>query len=86
MPLVSDNVDKFTTHKMCVCPEFCNKCSVRYRLVKKCPPDLENCEVTSNDIMLEAGEDDSHRVRPVRYIDDNGEEEDPILIMRLSKN
>ena len=23
---------------------------------------------------------------PVRYMDDNGEQEDPILIMRLSKN
>ena len=47
---------------------------------------METCEVTSNDIALETGEDDSHRVMPVRYIDDNGEEEDPVLIMRLSKN
>ena len=52
----------------------------------KCPPDQETCEVTSNDIVLEAGEDESHRVMPVRYTDDNGEDEDPILIMKLSKN
>ena len=86
VPLVSDSVDKFTTHKQCICDEFCNQCCVRYRLQKKCPPDMETCEVTSNDIALEAGEDGSHGVMPVRTIDDNGEEEDPILIMRLSKN
>ena len=59
---------------------------MRYRLKKKCPPDLDTCEVTSNDITLEPGEDSNHGVLPVRYIDDNGEEEDPILIMKLSKN
>ena len=32
VPLVSDNVDKFTTHKQCICDEFCNQCCVRYRL------------------------------------------------------
>ena len=42
--------------------------------------------VTSNDIQLEVGENPEHGVVPVRYIDDNGMEEDPILIMRLSKN
>ena len=42
--------------------------------------------MTSNDITLEQGEDTTHGVMPVRYTDDNGEEEDPILIMRLSKN
>ena len=86
LPIVSDNVDKFTMHKQCTCIEFCSKCSVRYRLRMKCPPDQETCEVTSNDIVLEAGEDESHRVMPVRYTDDNGEDEDPILIMKLSKN
>lgn len=86
VPLVSDNVDKFTSHKQCTCLEFCQKCSVRYRLQKKCPPDQDTCEVTSNDIVLEAGEDETHRVMPVRFYDENGEEEDPILIMKLSKN
>lgn len=85
VPLVSDNVDKFNSHKQCTCFDFCEKCSVRYRLSKKCPKDQDVCEVTSNDIQLESGEA-SHRVEPVRYIGDNGEEEDPILIMRLSKN
>lgn len=86
VPLVSDNVDIFNMHKQCTCEEFCTKCSVRYRLYKKCPTDQETCEVTSNDIQLEAGEDEQHRVMPVRYTDDRGEDEDPILIMKLSKN
>lgn len=47
---------------------------------------MDTCEVTSNDIVLEQGENESHRVMPVRYMNDHGEEEDPILIMRLSKN
>lgn len=86
VPLVSDNVDEFTSHKQCTCLEFCNKCSVRYRLFKRCPADLETCEVTSNDFVLEAGEDEINRVMPVRYVNDAGVEEDPILIMKLSKN
>ena len=69
-----------------MCLEFCNKCSVRYTLKKKCPPDQEMCEVTSNDFVLDAGEDKNHMVLPVRYFDDNGIDEHPILIMKLSKN
>lgn len=86
VPLVSDLVDRFQTHKQCVCMEFCSKCSVRYRLQKECPPTMDTIEVTSNDIRLEAGEDETHMVMPVRYMDNNAEEEDPILIMKLSKN
>ena len=47
---------------------------------------MDTCEVTSNDIELEQGENENHKVMPVRYMNDNGDEEDPILIMRLSKN
>ena len=43
-------------------------------------------EVTSNDIKLEPGEDDSHGVIPVRYFDENGKMDDPILLQKLSKN
>jgi len=50
VPLRSDNVDLFETHGQCQCTEFCDKCSVRYRLLKRCPPDLDFIEVTSNDI------------------------------------
>lgn len=87
VPLKSDSVDQFVSHSSCTCPEFCERCSVRYVLQKKCPPDLDQCEVTSNDIKLEPGQSDSHQVLPVRYIDElTGEELDPILIMKLRKN
>ena len=86
MPLRSDNVDMFEAHGQCQCTEFCDKCSVRYRLAKKCPPDLDFVEVTSNDIELESNGGSEHGVVPVRFVDDKGDEEDPILIMKLSKN
>ena len=53
---------------------------MRYHLKKVCPPSLEMVEVTSNDIKLEPGEDDSHGVIPVRYFDENGKMDDPILL------
>jgi hypothetical protein len=43
------------------------------------------CEVTSNDINVLSYEN-SRGVMPVRYVDDKGNDEDPILIMKLSKN
>ena len=58
VPLVSECVDQFTTHKQCTCDEFCNKCCVRFRLQKRCPATMDTCEVTSNDIVLETGEND----------------------------
>ena len=50
VPLVSERVDNFSRHKECVCEDFCHKCSVRYRLSKVCPKNMDTCEVTSNDI------------------------------------
>ena len=73
-------------HNQCQCVEFCSKCSVRYVLKKKCPPDMETCEVTSNDFVQEMGDEKARSVMPVKYYDDNGVEEHPILIMKLSRN
>ena len=86
VPLNSESVHKFETHGSCICHEFCSKCSVRYRVNVRCPPTLEVIEVTSNDIKLADGENEEHGVVPVRTVSDNGELEDPILIMKLSKN
>lgn len=44
------------------------------------------CEVTSNDIKAESLNKNIRGVMPVRYIDDKGNEEHPILIMKLSRN
>lgn len=85
VPLVSDNVDDFYSHGQCECQSFCNSCSIHYRLYKKCPPDQATCDVTSNDIKLEAGQD-GRGVMPVVYYNEQGQEENPILIMRLSRN
>ena len=41
---------------------------------------------TSNDIKLADGENEGHGVMPVRTVNDNGELENPILLMKLSKN
>ena len=86
VPLVSETVDEYQMHKECQCLEFCNKCSVRYRLKVRCPADQENCEVTSNDFKLEEGELANNPVMPVRYYNEQNVETDPILIMKLSKN
>ena len=86
IPLVSENVERFEFHGQCQCEGFCRRCSVRYQLKKVCPPTMEMVEVTSNDIKLEPGEDETHGVAPVRYYDENGNMEDPILLMKLSKN
>ena len=87
VPLMSRHVDEFDSHDMCKCEGFCAKCSVRYHLYKKCPPDQDNCDVTSNDIKLEPGQPGINQdVTPVRYTDSKGNEEHPILIMKLSKN
>ena len=52
-PLNSVNVDKFETSGTCaICQEFCKQCCVRYRLKVKCPPEMQECEVTSNNIKL----------------------------------
>ena len=44
------------------------------------------CEVTSNDIKPEASLQVIRGVMPVRYTDDKGNDESPILIMKLSRN
>jgi DNA-directed RNA polymerase II subunit RPB3 len=86
VPLHSEFEKEFVLNEQCQCPEFCEKCSVRYRLRKRCPPDQDSCEVTSDDITPENTNANIHSVMPVRYIDDKGNEEDPILIMKLSRN
>ena len=85
VPLVSDSIDQFNMHQDCDCDEFCSKCSVEYRILKRCLTTEDVCEVTSNDIQY-TGTGNHHGVMPVRYVDDKGNQEDPILIMKLSKN
>lgn len=41
VPLVSEQVDNFTTSEDCACQRMCNKCSVNYRLSITCPADRD---------------------------------------------
>lgn len=86
IPLRSSLVDQFEDNGLCHCSEYCDKCSVSYRVSQKCPSDKEFIEVTSNDITLEKGQNDDIQILPVKYVDDKGNEENPIVIMKLSRN
>ena len=73
IPLTSHDVDQFELSEKCTnCDGFkCTKCQVHF-------------EVTTRDHITSMDPDCS--VRPVAYVDEQGREEDPILIMKLSKN
>lgn len=58
---------------------------MNFRLHAICPQDREEMDVTSKHIIA-VDVDNCKDVQPVTYFDDNGREEDPILIMKLSKN
>ncbi len=83
VPLISYDIDNFSMNDACSCQSMCSKCSVTYRLHAVCS-DRDQMEVTSRHI--DAGRTSDTSVVPVMYVDDAGREEDPILIMKLSKN
>lgn len=62
---------------------MCPKCSVNFKLVAHCSADRDRNEVTSRNIIPT---DIDSTVIPVMYEDDQGNEEDPIRLMMLSKN
>ena len=62
---------------------MCTKCSVNYRLQVTCPPDRDQFLVSSEHIR---SMDPDAAVVPVQYEDDNGNAQDPISIMLLSRN
>ena len=84
IPLTSHEVDRFEFNEACVdCHGLkCQKCQVHFKLQALCQ-DRDQMEVTTRHI-TPLNPDCS--VRPVAYEDDSGREEDPILIMKLSKN
>lgn len=86
IPLTSHDVDQFELSEKCTnCDGFkCTKCQVHFKLQATCPDTKEFIEVTTRDHITSMDPDCS--VRPVAYVDEQGREEDPILIMKLSKN
>ena len=83
VPLQSENVDQFQTSEECACARMCPKCSVNFKIHVVCQSDRDQVEVTSKNI---TAQDLDNPVIPVVYQDDQGNEEDPIRIMMLSKN
>lgn len=82
IPMLSHNVDAFEFSDKCQCSSMCPKCSVHYKLQVVCT-DRDQMEVNTKHIIPQQPDT---LVVPVEYKDDNGREEDPILIMKLSKN
>ena len=83
VPLVSEQIDSFVTSEECACTRMCPKCSVNFRMHVACSGDRDRQEVTSKQI---SAIDLDSTVVPVLYEDDQGNEEDPIRLMMLSKN
>ena len=83
VPLVSDEVDKYVISEECACDRMCPRCSVNFRMHAICQPDRDRFEVSSKNIIPL---DSECPVVPVMYQDDQGEDEDPIKLMMLSKN
>ena len=83
VPLVSEHIDSFVTSEECACTRMCPKCSVNFRMHVACSGDRDRTEVTTKNIGVV---DQDSTVIPVMYEDDQGNEEDPIRLMMLSKN
>eukprot|EP00347_Sterkiella_histriomuscorum_P020322 403338254 len=81
IPMQSFDVDKFQFSDKCACSSKCVNCSVQFKLHAVCS-DRDQMEVNTRHInpLSESS------IMPVHYVDSQGKEEDPILIMKLSKN
>ena len=84
IPLDSRDVDSYQYNEQCVdCDGLkCLKCQVHFKLFAQCQDSV--MEVNTRHIQPTNIESS---VRPVQYMDEQGQEsEDPILLMKLSKN
>lgn len=81
IPFKSDTVDNFEFFRECSCKPSCHKCSVEFNIRETALEDTT--DITTNHI--NANRPDG-AVQPVRYINEEGNEEDPILIVKLAKN
>ena len=83
VPLISEQIDAFKTSEECTCARMCPNCSVNFRLSTMCGADRDQKEVNTRDIN---SQDPDSSVIPVMYECDDGNEDDPIRLMMLSKN
>jgi len=85
IPLKSYDVDNYQYSESCpACQLFnCPRCQVHFKLQAICPSDQVSLDVTTHHIKPV---DLERSVVPVAYEDENGRPDEPILIMKLSKN
>lgn len=81
LPFRSDTIDNFEFFRECSCKPSCHKCSVEFNIRETANEDT--ADITTDHI--NANRPDG-AVMPVKYIDEKGNEEDPILIVKLAKN
>lgn len=81
IPFRSEMVDNFEFFRECTCKPSCHKCSVEFNIRETAHQDV--VDITTNHI--NANRPDGS-VQPVRYTNDEANEEDPILIVKLAKN
>lgn len=81
IPFKSDNVDSYEFFRECSCKPSCHKCSVEFHIRETGHDDWT--EITTNHINANKPE---LPIVPVRYTNEEGNEEDPILIVKLAKN
>ena len=81
IPFHSEAVDKYEFFRECSCKPSCHKCCVEFNLRETALDDIK--DITTDHI--NANRPDGS-CKPVKYINADGNEEDPILIVKLAKN
>eukprot|EP00343_Euplotes_focardii_P011274 CAMPEP_0205829958 /NCGR_PEP_ID=MMETSP0206-20130828/39738_1 /ASSEMBLY_ACC=CAM_ASM_000279 /TAXON_ID=36767 /ORGANISM="Euplotes focardii, Strain TN1" /LENGTH=283 /DNA_ID=CAMNT_0053133159 /DNA_START=72 /DNA_END=923 /DNA_ORIENTATION=+ len=80
LPFKSDTVDNYEFFRECSCKPSCHKCSVEFNLRETAMDDMKDIttdHINSNNI--------ENPTKPVKYLNAEGNEEDPILIVKLAK-
>ena len=81
LPFKSDTVDEFEFFRECSCKPSCHKCSVEFNIRETCLDDI--LDITTDHINANRPD---RPIQPVKYINEEGNEEDPILIVKLARN
>lgn len=78
IPFRSDTVDNYEFFRECSCKPSCHKCSVEFNIRETGEKTVDTTHINANKPELP--------IVPVRYTNEEGNEEDPILIVKLGKN
>lgn len=81
LPFKSDTVDDFEFFRECSCKPSCHKCSVEFNIRETALDDV--LDITTDHINANRPD---RPIQPVKYINEEGNEEDPILLVKLARN